>query len=52
MCVCVCCMYLSDSLFDVFELFIFLWFCEVWVMGQQVDHVRNNILRKKRDKFF
>lgn len=41
-----------NSLFDVFELFIFLWLCEVWVMGQQVDHVRNNILRKERDEFF
>lgn len=42
----------ANSLFDVFELVIFLWLCEVWVMGQQVDHVRNNVLRKERDEFF
>lgn len=27
-------------------------FCEVWVMGQQVDHIGNNVLRKEGDKFF
>lgn len=43
---------LQHSLFDVFELFIFMWFREVWVMGQQVDHIRNYILRKEGDKFF
>lgn len=42
----------KHPLFDVFELIIFLWFCEIWVMGQEMDHVRNNILRKERDKFF
>lgn len=44
--------YSQHSLFDVFELFIFMWFCEVWVMGQQVDHIGNDILRKEGDKFF
>lgn len=42
----------ANSLFDVFELVIFLWLCEIWVVGQQVDHVRNNVLRKERDEFF
>lgn len=42
----------THSLFDVFQLFVFMWFCEVWVVGQQVDHVWNDILRKKRHQFF
>ena len=42
----------QHSLFDVFELFIFMWFCEVWIMGQQVDHIGNDILRNEGDKFF
>lgn len=42
----------ANLLFDVFELVIFLWLREVWVMGQQVDHVRNNVLRQERDEFF
>lgn len=43
---------IPNLLFDVFELLILLWLCEVWVMGQQVDHVRNDILRQERDEFF
>lgn len=27
-------------------------FCEVWIVGQQVDHIGNNILGKEGDKFF
>lgn len=42
----------QDVLFDVFELFIFMWFCKVWVVGQQVDHIGNDVLRKEGDKFF
>lgn len=29
-----------------------MWFCEVWIVGQQVDHIGNDILRKEGDKFF
>lgn len=29
-----------------------MWFCEVWVMSQQVDHIRDDILGKEGDKFF
>lgn len=42
----------QNSLFDVFELFIFMWFCEVWIVRQQVDHIGDNVLREEGDKFF
>lgn len=45
-------MCVANSLFDVFELVVFLWLGEVWIVGQQVDHVRDNVLRKERDEFF
>lgn len=42
----------DHSLFDVFELLVFMWFCEVWVVSQQVDHIRNDVLGKEGDEFF